>query len=116
MQMPTFRHCAALSISNRAHECGVSIRVLKCVSHTISIYTAQGAIMFHRTPHRVLNIQLVVKPNDQRNPLFKATLRVSVCDLQLGGEFDKEVRAISPIMTPGIREIQMADKAVQSLV
>lgn len=80
--------------------------------------------MFQRVRHRILNIQPVVKPNDERSgiPLHNAIQRaaVSVSEQQLGGEFDQELGAAgealtSLVMRHDIREIQVADEAVKSL-
>ena len=93
-------------------------------SHFVSMYTAQGAVMFQRVRHRILNIQPVVKPNEKRrrDPLNNATqgAAVSVSDQQLRGEFDQELRAAGETVTSlgmrlDIREIQEADEAVRSL-
>lgn len=78
--------------------------------------------MFQRVRHRIFNVQTVVKPKDKRSPLQNATegAAVSVCDQQLGGQFDPELWAAgtlrtSPAMRRDIREIQVADQAVRSL-
>lgn len=66
-------------------------------SHTVNTDTAQGAVMFQRVRHRVLDIQTVVKPNDKRsgNPLHNAIQGAAACvsHQQLWGEFDQELRA-----------------------
>lgn len=87
MQMPTFLHCAALSISGRAH---MLARALWSSCH-ISMYVAQGPISFHRAPHRLLNIQLVVKPNDTREPLLSTTQQISIGEEASGRELDEDV-------------------------
>lgn len=78
--------------------------------------------MFHRVRHRIFNVQTVEKPNDKRGPLHNATegAAVSICDQQLGGQFDQELWAAGELLTSlamrhDIRETQVADEAVRSL-
>lgn len=78
--------------------------------------------MFQRVRHRVFNIQTVVKPNEKRIPLHNAIegAAVSVCDQQLGGQFDQELWAAGELLTSlvtrhDVRKIQVADEAVRSL-
>lgn len=88
------------------------------VSGSHSVNTAQGAVMFHRVTHRVLNIQPVVKPNDKwsLDPLHNATqgAAASVCEQQLRGESEQEV-VTSVVTRRDVRETQQADEAVRSL-
>lgn len=112
MQMPTFHPCAALSSAGAP--------LSRC--HIFNICAAQGAIVFQRVRHRILNIQTVVKPNNEwrRNPLHNATqgATVSVSGQKLWGDFYQKLRAAgeaSLIVRHNIREIQMADEAVKSL-
>lgn len=77
---------------------------------------AQGPITFHRAPHRLLNIQLVVKPSGQREALLSATGQISVCAQQLRWELDEKVCATWAILPANIWEAQLADQAVESVV
>lgn len=95
-----------------------SVRAPLSGSHRVNIDRAQGPVMFHRVTHRILNIQPLVKPNDERsgNPLRNATQgAVSASEQQLGGQFDQEVGAAGEALTSlvvrrDIREIQVADE------
>lgn len=80
------------------------------------MYVAQGPITFHRVPHRLLNIQLVVKPNDTGEPLLSTSQQISIGDEASRRELDEEVGARPPVVTAPIGEAQLADQAAQPLV
>lgn len=80
--------------------------------------------MFHGVRRRILNIQPIVKPKDDRrgDPLHYAThgAAVSAGEQQLGGQFDQEVGAAgeavsSRVVRHDVGEVQVADEAVGPL-
>ena len=80
--------------------------------------------MFERVRHRILNIQLVVKPSNNRSwePLHSAIQRHSAPGFgqQLWGQLDQELGLAGEVTTTllmgeDIREIEVADQVVRSL-
>lgn len=80
------------------------------------MYVAQGPVTFHRAPPRLLNIQLVVKPNGQREALLSTSGQISACGQQLRWELDEKVCASWAVPPANIWEAQLADQAVESVV